>query len=301
MSPQDEANEQPNATESAPPPIQAALEISQSPNRTRATVDLIRILAEHPEHSSYIKQLVEAEAQRDLFDQDYRTARVFAISGKFDDIKGSTPEQAVAQAMTKIRIGREWGMNDSDSIAFIYFTNGRPAVMTEILATKVQQAGYSWDIDWDFEKTKGKNNKEWNRCVGCTLWLKQFNRDTNRYEPVLDRKGQAISASFTEADADNAEIHERGAKIALSAKWNFKAWPQDMYFWRAMSRLRKYYLTGIMRGAIQFELATDYEPVTSAPALPAPAEEETAPPERKPLRDRILSGKVEEQAPLAME
>jgi len=248
------------------------------PNKSRAIVDLIKVLATHPEHADYLRQLVAAETQRDAFDQDYRTAKVFALSGRFDDIKGSTPEQAVATAMAKIRIGREWGMNDSDSIAFIYFVNGRPAVMTEIMATKIQQAGFHWDIEWHTrdELYKGKTLP---RCVGCTLWLKQLSRETNRYEPVLDRKGDPVSASFTEMDAE-------AGKLLDKAVW--KAYSQDMYFWRALSRLRKYHLTSVMRGAVQMELAGDDLPAPEIrKQIDSPKPEAVEPP-RKPLRERIL-------------
>lgn len=265
-----------------------------APQKQRATVELIKVLSAHPEHAPYMKQLIEAEAMRELFDQDYRTARMFAMSGKFDDIKGSTPEQAVCAAMTKIRIGREWGMNDSDSMSFIYFTNGRPNVATEILATAIQKAGFSWDIDWNWveEPGAGKGAKPWRRCTGCTLWLKE--RDTNK--PILDRNGAPVSAWFTEADAEHAEIYEKGGIKKLSEKWNFKSWPQDMYFWRAMSRLRKYYLTGVMRGAVQRELIDEEPPPpTMQPQLAAPEEQAAteAQPE-KSLRDRILEAEQTE-------
>lgn len=283
----------------------AAREITPLPElpqaRMRGLVELTRILADHPEHAGYIKQLVDAETQRDTFDQDWRTARVFAVSGKFDDIKGSTPEQAIATAMAKIRIGREWGMSDSDSIAFIYWVNGRPAVMTEILATKIQEAGYNWDVEWHWTALPQAPNKARadKRCVGCTLWLKALNRQTGRYEPVLDRNNEPVSASFTEYNAEQAGL------LTKSGPW--KNWTEDMYFWRAMSRLRKYYLTGVMRGAIQVELANDYS-VTVAPELAAPEEAQVL---EDPIEDaaRILRERVMkadpfpqgEQMPLAPE
>jgi hypothetical protein len=269
-------------------PQQTNLEITKG----RATMEIIKILAGQPNQKDMLQQLIDAETSRDLFDQDYRAARIYAMSGQFDDIKGMSTEQAIATAMSKIRIGRSWGMNESDSVAFIYWLNGKPNVATEILATKIQQAGFGWDIDWSWEELTHKG-KPWKRCTGCTLWLKAFNQRTNAYEPVVDRNGAAVSASFTEADADHAQIWEKGKQMPLSEKWNFKSWGQDMYYWRAMGRLRKYHLTSIMRGAQQYELRheTYVEPLPAA--LPAPEtgsvnENQEPEPENRPLRDKII-------------
>lgn len=249
--------------------------------RGRAVVSLIKMLAEHPEHAGYLKDLIEAERNRDLFDQDWRTAKVFAASGKFDDIKGATQEQAIATAMAKIRIGREWGMSDADAIAQIYFVNGRPAVMTEFLASRMQEAGYSWDADWEWaeEVFKGKTTR---KCVGCTLWLKRGG------EPCLDRNGKPISASFTEADAERAVQYDRAGKASsLLDKQTYKSYAQDMFFWKALGRLRKYYLTGVLRGAVQVELARELPPreTLQIEAAESPA---AAAAEPKPLRERVL-------------
>jgi hypothetical protein len=275
------------------PPQQPQVE-----SKGRATLEIIRILADKGNQKELLQQLIDAETARDLFDQDYRAARIYAMSGQFDDIKGATTEQAIASAMSKIRIGRSWGMNESDSIAFIYWNNGKPAVMTEILATKIQQAGYGWDIDWSWEQSTHKN-KPWKRCTGCTLWLKAYNSRTNSWEPVVDRNDQPVSAGFSEADADHAMIWEKGKQIPLSSKWNFQSWGQDMYFWRAMSRLRKYHLTSIMRGAQQYELRNEVYVEPMAPQIAAPEsvapESETPEPENqqppaatRPLREVII-------------
>lgn len=267
-------------------------ESQQQPQTTevfkpRATLEIIKILAATPANKEMLQQLIDAETARDLFDQDYRAARIYAMSGQFDDIKGMTPEQAISTAMAKIRIGRSWQMSESDSIAFIYWNNGKPAVMTEIMATKIQQAGYGWDIEWDWEDSAHKG-KAYKRCTGCTLYLKQYNAQKNCWESVVDRDGKSVSAWFKEADADHAEIWEKGKQIPLSSKWNFKSWGQDMYFWRAMSRLRKYHLTSIMRGAQQYELRNEVYVDPAAPQLPAPEAPPEPVAEARPLRDLII-------------
>jgi hypothetical protein len=277
----------------APPaPEEAVLEVSKS---NRATLEIIRILAAQPHQKEMLQQLIDAETAREVFDQDYRAARIYAMSGQFDDLKGMTAQQAIATALSKIRIGRSWGMLESDSIAFIYWTNGKPGVMTEILATKIQQAGFGWDIDWDWETLQHKG-KPYKRCTGCTLWLKQLNSRTNEWEPVVDRNDQPVSAWFKESDADHAMIYEKGKQIPLSEKWNFKAWGQDMYFWRAMSRLRKYHLTSIMRGAIQWELRHDINVERMAPQIAGPEPEPEPEVEKRPLRDQIIDAEKEEKS-----
>ena len=67
--------------------------------------------------------------------------------------------------------------------------------------------------------------------MGSRLWVKKI-RD-GHLEPLLDRAGQPVSVAFTEADADQAMIWEKGKQIPLSQKWNFVSWARDMYYWKA--------------------------------------------------------------------
>jgi hypothetical protein len=266
----------------------------------RQSMEMLKILTADVSgnYRHLVEEIVRAETERDLFDQDYRTAKVFAMSGQFEGITGQTPEQAIATAMAKIRIGRGWQLNDSDSIAYISFLNGKPSVATDILAQKIQGAGYGWDVQWHEETIQLKKGPH-KKCVGCTLWLKAFNRQANRWEPVVDRDDNPVSASFTEGDAEQAIIWENKGQKKLSEKWNYQSWGRDMYFWSAMRRLRKYYLTGIMRGAIQAELADlevelDQPQQIDAPAPPQPEE-----PKKKNIRDIVLES--DEQQPGLLE
>jgi len=232
--------------------------------RTRVTVEQLAMLPDSERRTNWINALVEAEVARQNYAQDRALAREFAISGQFDDIKGSSMEQAVATAMVKIQLGRAWGFNAADSVRYIYFTNGRPAVENEIVAAKLQQAGYDWDVEW-LEETVTYKGKPWQKCIGCRLWVKRWNKDQQRYEPVLDRNRQPISVSFTEADADHAMIWEKGKQIPLSEKWNFKSWGRDMYYWRTISRVKKYHAPHVLRGAMLREEALEMMPVDNAP------------------------------------
>ena len=250
------------------------------PQKSRGMLELLRMLTQHPEHAPFLKDLIEAEKQRDLFDQDYRQAKMFMQSGQFEGTKNLTPEQQVCTAMAKIRIGREWGMSDSEAMANVYFVNGRPAVMTDYLAGKMQEAGYSWDTEFDW----GPDG----RCTGCTVFLRRYNPATGQHDEVLDRKGHPVFAAFTEADALRAIQSGRDGKAggSLMDKQTYKSWPQEMFFWKALGRLRKFHATGVLRGAVQVELARELPPPREMAQIEAGEEKPTE--ERKPLRERIL-------------
>lgn len=228
----------------------------------RNTIDLLQIIDSTELRAAYAKEAFESDVIRQRFEHDYRLAKVFAESGIFSDIKGSTVQQAVAVAMTKIELGRSWGISPADSIRFIYFTNGKPALETEIIAAKLQDAGYSWDVDWL------RDSKE--VCVGCKLWLKRLNKDTGQYQPILDVKGQPVWVEFTKADTDNAMIHENGKQIKLSEKWNYKSWPREMYFARCISRIKKWHAPNILRGAMTREEAEELPPADNPAARAIP-------------------------------
>jgi len=253
------------------------------------TVEQLALLPDSERRANWINALVEADVARLNYAQDQALAKQFALCGQFDDIKGLSMEQAVATAMVKIQLGRAWGFNAADSIRYIYFTNGRPAVENEIVAAKLQQAGYDWDIEW-LEETLQHKGKPWQKCVGCKLWVKKLS--AGRTEPLLDRNGKPVSVAFTEADADHAMIWEKGKQIPLSEKWNFKSWAQDMYYWRAVGRVKKYHAPHVLRGAALRVEALEVVPVETLPQLPPPDAPPPPEPERKTLRDRVLANEV---------
>ena len=198
---------------------------------------------------AFAHDIIEREVASARFGQDAQLARVFAGSGVFDGINGTA--QGVSLAMTKIQLGRSWNMAPADAMEAINFINGRPSVATRYLAAKMQDAGISWDIEWDEENGS---------CTGCHLHLKRWNAEVNRYDPVLGRvngKEQQAVVSFTKKDADNAMVHENGKQIKLSEKWNFKSWPSDMYFARCVSRVRVRYAANILSGILTREEAED--------------------------------------------
>ena len=107
--------------------------------KVRQSLEMMKLLMADTtgNYRHLVEELVRTENERDVFDQDWRMAKMFAISGDFADITGQTQEQAIAKAMSKIQMGRNWGMNAADAMANVFFLNGKPGVMTEILATKI--------------------------------------------------------------------------------------------------------------------------------------------------------------------
>ncbi len=225
---------------------------SQAADTRRATIQLLEIIGETELRQSYAKDLIAQEVSRDAFDQDWRLARVFAQSGIFEEVKNQTPEQAIATAMTKIRMGRAWGINEADAMRFIFFQNGKPSIENELIAAKLQQAGWDWDIEWS------KDEKS-SRCTGCKLWAKRAD-PMGVYQPRLDKNGKQVSVEFTEAMASQVKIWEKGSQITLLEKWNYKSWPQDMYFSKAIARFKRRLAPGILSGAITKDEAEEMEP-----------------------------------------
>ena len=228
----------------------------------RSNTELLDLIVKAGDRSQqFATAVVEAELDRDLFDQDQRLAMVFATSGEFADLKTKSPRQAIATAMAKIQLGRAWNVNPADSMQFLYFTNGRPALMTELFAARLQDAGYDWDVGYEYDD-KGK-------CTGCTIWPKKLNPATRKHEPMMRKvKGAAgswgdapLEVSFTKADADGAMIWEKGKQVKLSEKWNFQSWSEDMYFWRAISRFRRRHVPNVLSGAMTREEAEETAPV----------------------------------------
>lgn len=275
-----------------PPAVPAAPGDTAAADQRRVTVGQLAMLPDSERRNNWIASLVEAEVARQNYAQDRALAREFAISGQFSDITGTTMEQAVATAMVKIQLGRAWGFNAADSIRYIYFTNGRPAIENEIVAAKLQQAGYDWDVEW-LEDVIQHKGKPWRKCVGCRLWLKKWNAQEARFMPLVDRNGKPISVEFTEADADHASIWEKGKQIPLSQKWNFQSWGRDMYYWRTIGRVKKYHAPHVLRGAVSREEALEMIPVAEMPPdqlpkeLQAPAEGDASPNKRR-LRDIVM-------------
>lgn len=143
------------------------------------------------------------------FDDAERAARAMAGSGFFQDAKQTN------QAVVKILAGQELGFGPFASMTGVAIIQGKPAVGANLQAAAVKRTGkYNYRV---IEMTN----------EACEL---EF------YEA-----GKAVGKSrFDMKDADAA---------GLSGKDNWKKWPRNMLFARAISNGVKWYAPDIFNGA----------------------------------------------------
>ncbi len=158
------------------------------------------------------------------FELEQRMAKLFAMSGLFADIKGTTQEMAIAQAYVKIAMGGSMGFSPAESCAGIDIIQGRPSVGSQLRAARMQRAGYSWRID--------RLDDE-----GCEL-------------TIFSGTSELGTAKFTKENATTA---------GLINKDNWKKDPSSMYFARAITRAQRRYAPGVLSlDVMSTEEARDY-------------------------------------------
>ena len=86
---------------------------------------------------------------------------------------------------------------------------------------------------------------------------------------------------------------EKGKQVPLSEKFNYKSFPRDMYYWRTVSRVRKFHMPAVMRGgtlkAERFDVIPTEETVAEFAHPPQP-EVDT----RKKWRDDLVAEEPQE-------
>jgi hypothetical protein len=251
-------------TTSAPAAPAVVPPLEETRSAPRITFEQLMSLPDNEYRTRWMNSLIEADTARQNYAQDMALARQFATSGQFDDLKGQTPAQGIATAMVKIQFGRTWKLEPADAMRSIYFTNGRPSIENEIVAARLQAAGIEWSTEFEEESYEHKGRPA-SRVIGCTLYLMRMNPSTGRLELWLDRQGNQRKVTFSQADADTAQIWEKGKSIPLSDKWNFRSWSRDMYYWRAVSRVKKYHAPNVLRGALSQAEALELPPPEPAP------------------------------------
>ncbi len=158
------------------------------------------------------------------FELEQRMAKLFAMSGLFNDIKGSSQEMAIAQAYVKIAMGSSMGFSPAESMQGIDIIQGRPSVGSQLRAARMQRAGYSWRID--------RLDDE-----GCEL-------------TIFSGTSELGTAKFTKENATTA---------GLINKDNWKKDPSSMYFARAITRAQRRYAPGVLSlDVMSTEEARDY-------------------------------------------
>lgn len=135
---------------------------------------------------------------------------VLAQSGYFQDAKGA------AQAIVKVLAGRELGIGPVASMTGIYIVKGRVTLSANVMAAQIKRSGkYNYIVRQMDDK-------------GCAI--------------EFFESGQSIgTSSFDEADARAA---------GLLAGENWKKFPRNMYFSRAMSNGAKWYCPDVFSGPV---------------------------------------------------
>lgn len=137
---------------------------------------------------------------------DKELAATLAASGYFDDSKKS-------QAMTKVLAGREMGFGPVTSLKNIHFVDGGIEIGGQLIASKIRQSEkYDYRID---EHTDEK----------CTV-------------TITDTDGGEIGSVTWDID--------RAKQAGLTDKHNWKKYPRNMLFNRAISDARRFHCPDVM-------------------------------------------------------
>ena len=183
------------------------------------------------------------------FDDAERAATAMAASGFFQD------SRSAAQAVVKILAGQELGFGPFASMTGISIIQGRPAIGANLIAAAIKRSGrYDYRI-LRLDET------------GCEI-------------AFFDRGQEIGRAAFTMSDAQAA---------GLAGKDNWKKFPRNMFFARAISNGARWYCPDIFGGGPVYtpeELGAAVNeagevvdaPVVELPTEPAPVQPSEPPP-----------------------
>ncbi len=223
------------------------------------TSALLDILRETEGRAGFAQRIVESELAKEGYAMDQKLAALFARSGAFDDLKKATMEESIYLAMTKIRLGRSWGLNEADAMLHVNFYNGKPTLSAEAIAAKMYDSGLGWDIHFDYSKGGDVSR--------CSLHLKELGKD-GAWRPVVDPvSGERSVVSFGDEEASKAMVWEKGKQIRLIEKWNYQSWKADMYYAACLRRARKRYRPNVCSSAMT---RADVDETTNAVEAPVP-------------------------------
>ena len=148
------------------------------------------------------------------FDDLKRFCSASAASGYFKDA------QDVAKAIVKVQAGMELGVPPIASMAGIHIVEGKPTLSSGLIASRIKASGkYRFVV---------KKHTE----TECELEFKE----------KLDGTWESVGvSSFTMSDA---------SKAGISSRANWKRYPKNMLFARAISNGARWYCADIFTGAI---------------------------------------------------
>lgn len=187
-------------------------------------------------------EVVQARLKLDKFETLWRIGKMCSGSGFFQDAREAN------QACVKIQAGEELGFPPVVAMTQIYIVKGRVSLSASLMAAALRKAGY----DYRLKKHDGQ---------GCEI-------------EFFGKKGESLgSTAFLEADAKLA---------GLLGGDNWKKYPRNMYFARAMSNGVRFFAPDALGGHSVYtpeELGADVDEggtPLKPPAVPAVADDLTA-------------------------
>lgn len=166
----------------------------------------------------------------DILKEPMAIGGVFAESGLFPDIKTQ------AQAVVKIMAGKELGLSAFQSVSGIYMVNGKLALQASVMSSLIKRSSkYDYTVD-ALDETQ------------CSIIFYNTEKEEDR---VLG------TSTFTFKDA---------AKAGLVNKDNWKSYPKNMLFARALSNGARWHCPDVICGWYTKEEMEDIEPGPIEPA-----------------------------------
>lgn len=165
----------------------------------------------------------------DILREPMQIGEIFAKSGMFPDVKTQ------AQAVVKILAGREMGLTAFESMNSLYIVNNKLAVMANAMASIVKKGK---KYDYTIEKLDDQE---------CILVFYTLNGE----------RKELGKSSFTFKDA---------AKAGLVNKDNWKSYPRNMLFARALSNGVRWYCPDAATGYTVEEMQ-DITPVKAVTTI----------------------------------
>jgi len=198
------------------------------------------------------------------FDDAAKAANAMAASGYFQDAKQA------AQCLVKILAGKEMGLGPFASMTGIHIIQGKPAIGANLIAGAI--------------KASGKYNYKMSEFTDTAV------------EIAILENGQDVGHSrFTMMDADAAGI--------TTSNQNWKRYPRNMLFSRAISNAARWYCPDIFSGTPVYtpdEMGAVVDAdgnavidITPTPTVPVPTKPREAPVERvRPYKAEVLKEKL---------
>jgi hypothetical protein len=158
-----------------------------------------------------------------LLTQDMELGKIFADSGAFPDVK------TASQGVVKILAGREVGFSPMQAINSFYFVNGHLAMLAQAMGALIKKSGkYDYRI---LSHTKD----------GCSLAFFRINGKKQKLGESVFDKSMAAAAGIINKD-------------------NWKNYPMNMYFARALANGAKWFCPDAISGFYIVEELQDLEP-----------------------------------------